>query len=127
MTQMRAYRELDVQPWWETAARCTGASFADVFLTLLCYGVGAAASRDVHWAWPGGAKIYCALAVLGFATAVIGERIGLASREWSYNERMPIIPGIEVGVLPALQLTLLIPLAFAAGNAVRCRGESHRD
>lgn len=125
MTQMRSYRELEVQPWWETLAGCTAAAGADVLLAFIPYVVGAALSRNARWAWAGGMKTYCTLAALGFVTAVIGERIGLASRQWSYNERMPIIPGIEVGVLPALQLTLLIPLAFAAGNAARRRGEAH--
>jgi hypothetical protein len=106
-------------------ARVTGHVCANsVLLTFIPYGVGAAVSRRARWAWAGGAKTYCVLAALGFVTAVIGERIGLALREWSYNERMPIIPGIEVGVLPALQLTPLIPLAFAAANAVR-RRERH--
>lgn len=119
MAHMRAYRELESQPWRETLAGCAAAALGDVVLTWIPFALGAVVSRSLRWTWAGGAKTYCALAALGFATAVIGEHVALRSGEWSYNERMPIIPGIEVGAWPVLQLTLLVPLSFGLANAVR--------
>lgn len=119
MAHMRAYRELESEPWSETLAGCTGAALGDVLLTWIPFAIGAIVSRNARWAWAGGAKIYFALAAMGFATAIIGEHVALRSGEWSYNERMPIIPGLDVGVWPALQLTLLIPLSFGVANLVR--------
>lgn len=126
MTQMRAYRDLASQPWWDTLGRCTVAAGADVLLTLIAYGIGTVVSRNTRWAWEGGVKTYCVLAAFGFAIAVIGEYVGLRTGEWSYNEEMPIVPGFNVGAWPVLQLTLLIPFAFAVGNAARRRATQVR-
>lgn len=116
---MRAYRELESQPWLDTLGGCTLAALGDVLLTLIPYTVAAIMSRNARWAWAGGAKTYLVLAALGFATAMIGEHIGLGAGEWSYNERMPIVPVFDVGAWPALQLTLLVPLSFLVANRAR--------
>ena len=44
------------------------------------------------------------------ATAV--EWKALASGSWSYTDRMPIVPVLDVGLWPLVQLTLLAPAAF---------------
>lgn len=49
MTQMRAYRELEGQPWWETVGTCAVAAGADVLLTLVPYGAGAVVTRNFRW------------------------------------------------------------------------------
>ena len=121
MAHMPAYREMESRAWLETVPWCTAAALADVILTFIPYFVGAAIVRNSCWAWSGGVKTYVTLAALGFVTAVIGEYVGLQSGKWSYNEQMPIVPGIEVGAWPVLQLTILVPLAFAAGNFRRRR------
>ena len=82
-------------------------------MTLLAYAVGAGVSRNWRWTWVGSPKVYAALATLGFAMAVIVERVALAFGRWNYNEHMPVIPGLDVGVLPILQLTVLVPLSYA--------------
>ena len=86
-------------------------------MTLLAYAIGAGLSRNLRWTWVGSPKVYAVLATLGFAMAVIVERVASASGMWSYNEHMPMIPGLEVGLLPILQLTVLFPLSFAFANA----------
>ena len=81
-------------PW------CTAAALADVILTFTPYFLVAVIARSSRWAWSGGVMTYVALAALGFVTAVIGEYVGLQSGKWSYNDRMPVVPIIEVGAWP---------------------------
>lgn len=58
-------------------------------------------------------------AALGAAIAVVLEHAALAAEAWSYSDGMPLIPLLEVGLWPTLQLTLLVPLAL--WTAVRRR------
>ena len=116
---MDAYKGLADKPWLETVGPCTLATAGDVLLTFLAYALGAAAWRDWRWAWPGSGKVSAALAGLGFAIASLVEFVALSRSEWAYNDRMPIVPGVELGLLPLLQLTLFIPLAFWIGNKAR--------
>ncbi len=48
----------------------------------------------------------------GLVLALIVEKISLILDRWSYFPGMPLIPGIEVGLTPILQMTLIPPLIF---------------
>ena len=123
MSQMRAYRDLESKPWQYTLVTCMVAAVGDVVLTLLAYGVCAALARNFRWGWSHRPLTYVVLAIVGLVVAVIVERVAFASGNWSYNDRMPVIPGIGVGLWPVLQLTLLIPLSFWVGNVWRRRNQ----
>jgi hypothetical protein len=45
--------------------------------------------------------------VLGTAIAVINEWYGLNTSRWAYNALMPIVPILETGITPTMQLGLL--------------------
>lgn len=45
--------------------------------------------------------------VIGFAIAVAIEWYALSTNRWSYNEFMPIIPFLETGLTPTIQLGFL--------------------
>ena len=111
MIQMPAYREMAGRPWSDTLELCTIATLGDVLLTVLVYGVGALAAGDVRWGMPGKWNVYAAAALLGAAVASVVEWRALAAGRWSYSDRMPIMPFLEVGLWPFLQLTLLVPAA----------------
>ncbi len=119
MLQMPAYRDLAEKPWRQTVGMCTRATAGDVLFTLLVYAVGAAISRHWRWAWAGRPTTYFMLGALGLGVACAIEFGGLALGLWSYNEHMPLFFGTRLGVLPLSQLTLLVPLSFWVGNAVR--------
>lgn len=114
--QMKAYAPHGTP----TAAmlRCTFATFADVAITLGLYAIGALAAKRLYWGLRGGWNVYLTCALLGFAYAVLVERQATASGRWSYSWHMPIIPLLEVGLWPVLQLTLLVP--FCVWIANRC-------
>ena len=59
-----------------------------------------------------GVKIYFSAAVSGAMCAIIFELVALRFGLWAYSGRMVVLPVIEVGLLPFIQLTLLVPLAI---------------
>lgn len=116
MLQMPAYVEMAGRSWSETAWRCTQATFGDVAITMIAYGIGALAAGQLAWGRGRSWNVYGTGAVLGalFATSI--EHIALAHGRWTYNENMPIVPFLAVGLWPLLQLTLLVPLSLAAAR-----------
>jgi hypothetical protein len=46
--------------------------------------------------------------------AVAVETWGLAAGRWQYSDSMPRVPGIELGLVPLLQIAILAPLTFWA-------------
>ena len=107
MAHMEAYTDMAGRSWQSTVWRCFRASMGDAALTLVS-SAGAA-----HLA-PVPPRTYAFAAGLACAIAVILERAALALGAWSYSGRMPLVPLLDVGVWPVLQLTLLVPLALWA-------------
>jgi hypothetical protein len=118
MVQMGAYEEMAGLPWRSTLWRCFRASLGDAALTLLAAAVATRLMHLLPWT-------YAAAAVAAAALAVIVERIGLMAGAWSYSDRMPVVPALDVGLWPLLQLPLLVPLTLWA--AVCWHRTSRRD
>lgn len=55
---------------------------------------------------------FLGLAIIGFVIAVAIEQNALLAGKWDYASAMPIIPWLNVGLAPILQMTLLLPLSF---------------
>lgn len=63
-----------------------------------------------------------AAAAAGSVSALLVEWTALSVGAWSYNERMPIVPLLDAGLWPGLQLTILVPVTmWAATRACRRR------
>lgn len=57
--------------------------------------------------------------------AVLGERVAVHRLHlWGYNRWMPIVPWLNVGLLPLVQLPLLTLLTFVIANRLLWRHES---
>lgn len=114
--------EIVQMPAYEPPARASAStalahvvpSLGDVALTFAVYGVCALAAG--RWRLAGAWNEYAAAALLGGACAVAYEWKALASGWWSYNNRMPVVPLLGVGLWPLLQLTLLVPVAFCVAT-----------
>jgi len=113
MVQMPAYVEMAGRSWSETAFPCTLAALGDVAVTLGVYGLGALAAGNWRWGVQGRWNIYLTGALLGGLVATALECRFLASGRWSYNERMPVVPLLGVGLWPLLQLVVLVPISWA--------------
>ncbi len=85
---------------------CTFASVIDGIVTVLIFWLLRKFIEELGW------KFFLAAAVLGALTAVFFEQTAFNFNLWSYDEEMPVIPVIGTGLLPLVQLTLLVPLAI---------------
>ncbi len=109
---MPAYTEFASASWRESAQICTVATLGDAAITLGIYGLGAIATRRLRWGLEGGWNVYLTAALLGGACAAAIEWRALAFGRWSYSDRMPVVPVLNVGLWPFLQLTLLVPASM---------------
>ena len=50
--------------------------------------------------------------VVGIVIAILNEYYGLSTGRWAYNSMMPIIPILNIGLTPAIQLALLGYISF---------------
>jgi hypothetical protein len=109
--QMGAYAQAVRLPWHYSVVRHMLPTLGDVVVTFVLYGMGALAARRLRWGFDGGWQVYATMAVLGAAAAMAIESLALSSGRWGYNERMPLVPVLNVGSLPVLQLALTTPLS----------------
>lgn len=112
MMQMSAYSEMRDRPWVETVPACALAAFGDAVIMIVLYSLVSLAFCSWRWWGQSAWKNYAAVASLGFVSAVLFERLALTTGYWSYAESMPKVPGLNVGLWPLLQLTILAPLAI---------------
>ncbi|MEP6902291.1 MAG: hypothetical protein ABJA66_11105 [Actinomycetota bacterium] len=67
-------------------------------------------------------KVFYPLTILLGAICAVGfELFALRFELWSYNRTMPVVPFLEVGLLPLIQLTTFVPLAIWLANRIVCR------
>ena len=85
----------------------TRATLFDALYTVGLYVGIAIIARNRRWVerwnWPHMAFTF----VVGFVVAAVIELRALAIDRWSYSESMPLIPYLEVGLSPILQLMVL--------------------
>lgn len=112
MAQMSFYMETSGHSWASTLEICTDAAVGDVGITLGLYAGGALAAADPGWGLRSRWNIYATVAVLGLVYAALVEHAALAAGRWSYTERMLVVPWLDAGLWPLLQMTLLPSLTF---------------
>lgn len=85
---------------------CTFASVIDGIVTAAIFWVLQKLIADINW------KFYLSAAGLGALCAVFFEQTAFIFNLWSYDEEMPVLPFLGTGLLPFLQLTILVPAAI---------------
>lgn len=91
---------------------CSLASIIDGLTVISIYFV---ASKIVKYKNFG---FYLLTAIFGALCAVVFENIAFYLKWWSYKESMPVVPLIDVGVLPFIQLISLVPLSIFIANII---------
>lgn len=90
------------------------ASLGDVALTWLAFLGVAVVSRDLKWYsnenWAT-IQIICIQAE-AVAISIFVEYFALQTNRWSYTDSNPLIPGLDISILPVLQLMILLPVTF---------------
>lgn len=87
------------------------ASLGDVLIFILIYAIGILIFKNKQWFLLKKNSIYIFSAVCGFIIAVLIEKYALSTGRWVYNNLMPMIPLLNVGLFPVLQM-ILLPLFF---------------
>ncbi len=100
---MRAYATLADRPWSSTVQPCTVAAVGDSGVTLAIFAVAGVLTKLLRL------PLVLLCASLSALVAVLIEKVQLARGAWSYSEDMPVVPLVGVGLLPLLQLALLVP------------------
>jgi hypothetical protein len=92
---------------------CFVASLGDGVLVLLIFGVGWAAFGRRDWYVQPGLRGYALMLAAGLAVAVAVQWAAVRiAGQWAYNDRMPVVPLLGVGLAPLAQMLLLPPLIF---------------
>lgn len=87
---------------------CFTGTIGDVVITLLVLAFLRLLKKDNLQT----AADFMALAIIGFIIAVFIEQNALLISKWNYAPVMPLIPYLQVGLAPILQMTILLPLSF---------------
>jgi hypothetical protein len=105
------------QVWWH----CFLASLGDGLLVLLIFAAGWMALHRRDWLVRPGVHGYAVMLATGLVISVSIEWIAVhVVGRWAYTERMPLVPGLNVGILPIAQMLILPPLIFRV-TSVWCR------
>lgn len=95
-----------------------GCTLGDVLLVFMVYGLVAWVQKDALWMkhfWRRGLILTLAFSI---TIALLAEWIALKLQLWNYNEKMPLVPVIGIGLSPFLQIILLPALTFYIGRKI---------
>lgn len=88
------------------------AAIGDVVMLLIVHIVMSLFDRNWKWVKNGKSFKYFIIAALGFVCALIVEKYALITGRRAYNDMMPIIPYLKVGLIPILQMMIIAPLSL---------------
>jgi hypothetical protein len=111
MLQIPFFRGMTQAPHGDALLICLQATFGDVGITLAAFWTTAWLGRDRRWPTrPRPAQI-AAFALVGLLITIAFEWLATQVWSfWSYSGLMPMIPVLEIGLVPLLQWIILPPL-----------------
>ncbi len=93
--------------WW----MCAVASVADGLVVLLIFQIGKLVIGQPDWYLRPGARGYAVLLLSGAVVSAVIEWSTIhVGQWWTYSPRMPLVPGLNIGVAPLAQMLVLPPL-----------------
>ena len=90
---------------------CTLGALADMIMVLLLYVCFGFIYKNPFWIWQSNWFKICVVMLTGLVGAVLSEKRHLKIGSWAYDESMPIVPFVNVGLSPVLQF-LLLPVSI---------------
>jgi hypothetical protein len=96
------------QLWWH----CFFASLGDGTIVVLISLFGWFLFKKPTWYIRPTLQSYLMMSLAGAACAIVVEKFALALDRWAYSPQMPVIPTLEVGLVPVLQMLVLPPIIF---------------
>lgn len=110
MVQMPLFRGVDWSP--ASWGMCTAASLGDAVFSAATYAVLALRHRNTMWVCARDGRDVLLVIAAGVLTSTMGESMGRSLGWWSYSPLMPLMPGLEIGAAPLVQLAILTLLSF---------------
>ncbi len=99
--------------WWH----CFVAALGDGLILWLIHLCGWIVFQDFHWFAPIRLRCLGFMAATGLAIATAIEWIAVHQlNRWSYTDQMPMIPWLDIGLVPVLQMVLIPPTIFWLAN-----------
>ena len=85
-------------------------TLGDVILTMLSFWIVSMVSRSRKWLLHWDPRTFIGFILIGIIVTVISELVNIhIFKSWAYNELMPLIPWIKVGLAPFLQWIVIPP------------------
>ena len=85
-------------------------TFGDVILTLVSFWLVSIANRNRRWILHLNGVTFIGFIMVGVIVTVVSERVNVhILKSWTYNQLMPIVPGLKVGLTPFLQWVVIPP------------------
>ena len=99
--------------WLAATAICALATLGDGVLVTLVAAAGALLYRDGRWFVPPSVSRYGGLVAIGVVLQIAVEWVMVHGLDrWGYAPSQPVLPVVQVGILPVLQPIVLLPLVF---------------
>jgi len=98
--------------FWQHFSICFNAALGDVAIILLLYLFLAVIHKSIFWVTKVSVVDVLLLIIAGAVIAIGIEKWALDTGRWQYASAMAIIPYIEVGLLPVIQMMLLPSFSF---------------
>jgi len=108
-----------------TWLHCFVASLGDGVLVGLIHFSGRMVMGGSDWFTRPGLKAYAIMVASGLLIGVLVEWVAVHKlARWTYTEAMPLIPMLDVGWVPVLQMLIMPPLIFSVlAKSARLRAE----
>ena len=94
-------------------AICALATLGDGVLVALVATVGAVLYRNGRWFVPPSPAPYAVVVAIGLVLQIAVEWVMVHGLDrWGHGPSQPVLPFVQVGILPVLQPIVLLPLVF---------------
>ncbi len=95
--------------WWH----CFVASLGDGLIVWAIHAAGWRFFRRADWFMTPSLKGYGVMLMSGLVIAIAVEWLAVhVLQRWTYSADMPVLPGVNIGIAPLLQMLMLPPLIF---------------
>jgi hypothetical protein len=101
---------------------CFVGSLGDGIMVLLIVAAGWITLRQPDWFVRPGVPGYLLMLTAGLLLAVLVEWVAVYRLgRWAYAERMPMAPGLGIGLIPIAQMLILPPMIFRIATVIEAR------
>ena len=97
---------------WQGIKICSTAAVVDAMIVLFGYWTVSALAHTRRWFFKPSISEMALYIAIGVGTSIAIELLSLATSRWAYADAMPIIPLLDVGLVPVLQWIILPPLVL---------------